>query len=464
MTWLNTLADFVRKLAPYLALAVVFSVIKTSYDLASKEGVDFLPREQFVNPILSSSENTRNANFDRLRTVGPSDRGVHNAVKRILTKQQDRWATNFIDLKLPVFSDFHSNSLLNNYYDYWHVLSRNLENSLLLASVLFILLYWRVLMPVRRINQHLSDVRIAEFETAGPLKLSPFMNPEVASTTDKINQIQNEVREQLKMRFRAESKLQDLNRTLEKEIDSRIRENERQRLQIEEKARLSMLGELAGGIAHEINNPLTIVYGYASIIKNLCNASSLDRERLKNVVDKVEANIERINRVISGLMYLSRPPEPFEKGAYDASRVVRDTITITNERFISLGVKVMVDYDAHQVETSCHRRDLAQIVLSLLSNAQYALKDTPQPWIKIGLATTSDRRLKITITDNGSGVPETLRKKIHTPFFTTKAPGEGAGLGLSVARSIAQRYNGDVFLDSKAIFTRFVIDMPLQPA
>ena len=342
------------------------------------------------------------------------------------------------------------------------IFKKNLQYSIALAFIIFVIFYFSVLRHVHTMSRHLRSLDLNKLETLQPISVGHWMSSEIFSSKNQINKIQSEVLSQFEKRFNAEKRLNDLNLSLENEVRNRIAENEQQRSQIEEKARLSLIGEMAGGIAHEINNPLTIVYGYASILKKLSANAEINTTRVQRIAGKIEQTAERISRVINGLMNLSREPEPHQRGAFDVDKVVRDTIAISNERFASKRIQVHVDYPITRLRTICHRRDLGQILLNLLNNSQYALRSVENPWIKIGIAATSCGTVCLTVTDNGHGIPSDIRNKVLTPFFTTKPAGTGAGLGLSVSKAIAERYSGSLSLDHKSIYTRFILELPLK--
>lgn len=223
-------------------------------------------------------------------------------------------------------------------------------------------------------------------------------------------------------------------------------------------SRMASLGEMAGGVAHEINNPLAIISGYASRLTDVLNQEPIPKARALEIAKRIDTTAIRIATIVKGLRAISRD------GGYDAKEVVAvetivtDTLGLCTERFLSQGVTVETKLEPDLV-IQCRPVQIAQVILNLLTNAFHAVSKTPGGSIVVEAAKVGDD-VEIAVIDSGEGVPPAHREKIFEPFFTTKAVGAGTGLGLSIGSSIVREHGGELTLDSTSPQTRFVIHLP----
>lgn len=249
--------------------------------------------------------------------------------------------------------------------------------------------------------------------------------------------------------------VEDITEKLENE---KILNSQRERLVASSK--MSSLGEMASGIAHEINNPLMIIVGLCSRIKRLSiNDGEFALETIKNEIEKVENTTFRISKIIKGLRNFSRnsDKDPMEK--VSMSRLIDDTLELSAQRFKDNHVDLQVDLgDCAQAEVMGRPSQLTQVLLNLLSNAFDAVESLPEKWVKI-LLKQIDNRIVITVIDSGKGIPRSILEKIMDPFFTTKEVGKGTGLGLSISKGILEEHDGKLFYDSCTGNTCFKIEL-----
>lgn len=224
-------------------------------------------------------------------------------------------------------------------------------------------------------------------------------------------------------------------------------------------AKLSSLGEMASGIAHEINNPLAIIKGKAYQILKKLNAGEIDTESLVKEITKIEQNSLRIVKIIKGLRTFSRHGEedPFQVIIFKS--LLDDVLELCYERFKYQGVLLKTSGDL-QSEILCQETQLAQVLLNLINNAYDAVYTSIGPWVEVNVEKTS-KIVKISITDSGSGIESEIAEKMMQPFFTTKEVGVGTGLGLSISKGIIDMHNGRLYLERNHPNTRFVIELPV---
>lgn len=228
---------------------------------------------------------------------------------------------------------------------------------------------------------------------------------------------------------------------------------------LQQASKLSAMGEMAGGIAHEINNPLAIIVAKVSLIKHMLKSGKVDIPALESIATRVEDTTQRIARIIRGLRTISRDGERDAYVNQPLTRIISDTMDLCSERIKDHGIDFKADV-AEDVVLTCRPVQISQVLMNLLANAVDAIDGAPEKWIRIEAQPLAAGGHEISVTDSGPGVPPDLDDKIMQPFFTTKPPGKGTGLGLSISRSIAQDHGGTLFLDRSSPRTRFVLRLP----
>lgn len=225
-------------------------------------------------------------------------------------------------------------------------------------------------------------------------------------------------------------------------------------------AKMSALGEMAAGIAHEINNPLAIINASAERLLFLSNEKALTDEKLSSISNKIITTSGRIAKIIAGLKSFSRGGELDAPIQVPVQTIIDDTLAFCLERLKRAEIELTISIEPKDLSIQCRPAQISQVLLNLLNNAHDALKGTKIRTIEIGAATTSGFA-ELWVRDSGPGIPPSLREKIMQPFFTTKDAGHGTGLGLSISRGIAASHGGIFFLDEQSAQTRFVLRLPL---
>lgn len=226
-----------------------------------------------------------------------------------------------------------------------------------------------------------------------------------------------------------------------------------------ESSKMSSLGEMAGGIAHEINNPLAIIHGKASAMRRRFTRGLIDVEKSNEDLNKIEATVERISKIIKGLRSFSRNVEqdPMEK--IKLQQVIDDTLELCKERFRNHNIDLKVNCP-EDIIISCRPAQISQVIMNLLNNAHDAIEKFPQKWVSLDVK-NSGSRIEISVTDSGTGISSEIVDKMMQPFFTTKEVGKGTGLGLSISKGIVEDHQGLLRYDSTSKNTRFVIELPI---
>lgn len=236
-------------------------------------------------------------------------------------------------------------------------------------------------------------------------------------------------------------------------------EKKKAEIQLVNSAKMASLGEMAGGIAHEINNPLTIIQAKASYIKKRIEQQNIDPEKLMLEIDKVYVMADRIAKIVRGLRTFSREGSADPMLPTKIAEIIDDAVGLCIEKFRFHGIHIEVSGDT-QDKILCRSSQISQVFLNLLSNAYDAVKDLEEKWVHLEVK-KNQRYLFVTVTDSGTGISPALQEKLMQPFFTTKAVGLGTGLGLSISKGIIEDHKGHLYYDAGARNTRFIIELPL---
>jgi PAS domain S-box-containing protein len=231
-------------------------------------------------------------------------------------------------------------------------------------------------------------------------------------------------------------------------------------IHLRQAAKLTALAEMAGGIAHEINNPLSILRGYLDLMARHIGRSSLDLEVLGQYLGRSFTTIDRISRIVDGMRRISRDTSHEELRPYRLEQLVADTLDVSRQKFREAGVELREESgDDAKATVLCRPVEMAQVLLNLFTNAFQAVRGRESARVTIRCLVLEGRP-RIEVEDSGEGVPVGIREKIFQPFFTTKEAGEGTGLGLSISRRILREHRGDLFLEAGREHTTFVMEFP----
>lgn len=235
---------------------------------------------------------------------------------------------------------------------------------------------------------------------------------------------------------------------------------EKGRSQLIQSAKMAALGEMASGVAHEINNPLAIIVGKVHSIERILKLNNYQSTDLENGLQKIKQTAERIGKIVSGLRTFSRSGEHDPFSPEELRTIVEDSISLCSERFRNHGIILSIG-EVPDIKINCRMTQISQVFLNLLSNAFDAVQteNTKEVSVIFKLDQQSSF-VNIEIVDSGPGIPENIAKNIMQPFFTTKEVGKGTGLGLSISSGIIEEHKGRLYLDQQSESTKFVISLP----
>ncbi len=243
--------------------------------------------------------------------------------------------------------------------------------------------------------------------------------------------------------------------------------------QLVQSGKLASIGELAAGVAHELNQPLMVIRGYSQLIHRQMKKKRLEEKELSELLETIERNTKRMIIIINHLRAFSRQSASGFQPV-NLHRVIEDAFLMIGEQLRLRGIQVIKHLDASNAFVQGDAHQLEQVFLNLLSNARDALSVSPACYQR----RRSNRRITITtrsandssmvevlVGDNGSGIAAENLEAIFDPFFTTKEVGKGTGLGLSISYGILQKHGGRIDVkETGPEGTTFALTLPaIQP-
>ncbi|NES69602.1 MAG: PAS domain-containing sensor histidine kinase [Okeania sp. SIO2D1] len=325
-------------------------------------------------------------------------------------------------------------------------------------------------------------------------------------TLHELNNTQEKLLLEIKERKQAENLLRESETKLreqKQELQQALKELQHTQAQMIQSEKMSSLGQMLAGVAHEINNPVNFIHGnivYAKdYIQDLLNLVQLYQnyyphphqeieaeieaielnflqEDLKKILKSMEVGTERIQEIVKSLRIFSRCDEA-EIKKVDVHEGIESTLMILQSHFKAKSkseyseIKIIKEYGQLPL-IDCYPGQLNQVFMNILSNAIYAIKDDQNAqkiefnsgciWIKT--QRISDNLVQICITDNGAGISEEVLSHLFDPFFTTKPVGKGTGLGLSISyQIIVEKHKGKLeYHSQKEKYTEFIMTIPIN--
>jgi len=239
---------------------------------------------------------------------------------------------------------------------------------------------------------------------------------------------------------------------------------QKQQEQLTQSAKMASLGELSSGVAHEINNPLAIISGFAHLIERQCSEENLKPDQLKTHAMRIQHAVDRVANIIQGLQSFARQGVADKALPIPLGLILEEVTLVCAEKLQAAGVELIVDtagIEPSDLYLLSRAGEIEQVLINLISNAVDASLDEKEKWLRIEFRHLPDL-LEIRVLDSGPGVPEQFKNKIFEPFFTTKEVGKGTGLGLSISKGLIESNGGNLYYLSNSKPTCFVIEMPIR--
>ncbi|MBI9043575.1 MAG: PAS domain-containing protein [Anaerolineaceae bacterium] len=227
--------------------------------------------------------------------------------------------------------------------------------------------------------------------------------------------------------------------------------------------KLASLGNLAAGMAHEINNPLQVITGLSQRLVRKLNADQIDKQQFLTDLEKLNKNSWRIAKIVRSLLAYSRQSAT-EFAPHQLNDIIEETLLLIEHQLKSWSnIIIEKELAADLPLVHCDSNNITQVIINLLENAKDAMLGGG--WIKISTSySLENEQVILLVSDNGEGIPAEIKSKIFDPFFTSKDVDKGTGLGLSIVQGIVERHCGEITFESDPDKgTAFTICFPKEP-
>ncbi len=331
-------------------------------------------------------------------------------------------------------------------------------------SIVSMFIFGFVVLFSKRMGQKLLSPlyeMISKLESAGKgnyekMDTSGIEN-EVLKITEKFNFMVDEIQ-------RRDSELKAYSDNLESLVELKTSELEKERQKNIQESKLRSIGEMAAGVAHEINNPLTVIIPNVKRIRKYLLSENNINEKVRKSLLTIEKMAKRIEVIVKSVKAFSRNQEEIECEPCNTKDILDFCIDLKLQKLKSSSIEFTIIDESKDACIFVKKVEISQILVNLIGNAEYEiLKDqtSTNRFIKV-YSYTKDEHLFLEVSNSGPKIDEKIVDQIMEPFYTTKPIGEGAGLGLSISRSIANSFNGDLFVDLTKEFTTFTVKIPLS--
>ena len=239
-----------------------------------------------------------------------------------------------------------------------------------------------------------------------------------------------------------------------KEIEAE--ENTRLQRQLQRNEKLAALGELVAGVAHEINNPLAVIGGLAQLLERHPD------EKVQDDARSIRRMTDRATRIVRSLLTFAREHGTENRKRATLRPLLEETLVLLAHRLRTAGITVSLALEDDDAPLWINVTQIQQIILNLITNAEHALRESPEKTIRIATS-REDKSVVLKIEDSGSGILPEILPRVFDPFFTTKDVGEGTGMGLSICHGIAESHQGTLSVESApGQGATFLLRLPIQ--
>jgi PAS domain S-box-containing protein len=246
---------------------------------------------------------------------------------------------------------------------------------------------------------------------------------------------------------------------------TKLKEKERllrdQSEKMHQAARLVSIGEMAGGVAHEINTPLGAIGILSEMAISEVEKKDGKKEKILQSIQQINDMVFRISKIIKAMRSYARKDSDDLHQSTSVHSIVDEVMSVCSHRLKYDQIRLDLSGLPRDLYLICNPVQISQILLNLINNSCDAMKANDEKWIQIALHQKNKQFLELSVADSGQGIPEEIAKHLFENFFTTKGPKEGTGLGLSLSKNIMKLHGGDLMLDRSSPNTRFILRFPL---
>jgi signal transduction histidine kinase len=225
-------------------------------------------------------------------------------------------------------------------------------------------------------------------------------------------------------------------------------------------SKMASLGRMSSGVAHEINNPLSIILGLAAQVSEIAASDAgLKKEHLIKSMGTIEKSAQRIGKVVNSMRSFSKDSFQSTQLKTHMKEIIDEATSLCQARVRRSNVELIISDYHPELVVECQRTQISHVILCLITNALDAVEKTESPWIKIEVK-DNDSHVEVSVTDSGPGLSKESAGKLFEAFYTTKEKGKAMGLSLNISKRWVEEHEGHLVLDAQSKNTRFVMTLP----
>jgi two-component system NtrC family sensor kinase len=327
-------------------------------------------------------------------------------------------------------------------------------NRMMISGVIsvIVLSFLLSLLLTRFVNKPINKL-LAATKTAAQGDLDQTVG---VQSHDELGELSDSFNNMILELKRSRDAIEGWTQTLEQRVQERTHELQQVQDQLVRAGKMAALGELAAGVAHEINNPLTGVLTFSSLMLKKVDESNPWKKDLENIVQQTT----RCRNIVRGLLDFARQRKPDKKG-WDIHTLIDRTITLVEHQAPFQNIKILRNFRTDMPMLYVDADQIQQVFMNILINAADAIAgNNGTLTIKTDM---KDGMVEVSFTDTGCGISKEHLSRLFTPFFTTKETGKGTGLGLAISYGIIQSHNGDIEAESEVgKGSTFRIRLPIE--
>jgi two-component system, NtrC family, sensor kinase len=324
--------------------------------------------------------------------------------------------------------------------------------ALLLIAVLSWFFVWQVVgRPVKALER--GTERLA----AGDLgyQIDVRSKDEIGELADSFNAMSNQLKAE-------HNENVAWTRTLEQRVEQKTRELKRAHEHALHTEKMASIGKMAAVLAHEINNPLSGILTYAKLLRKWVDSEDSGKSRRKDIddsLDLIATESRRCGDLVKNLLTFSRTT-PINLQPTNLNQIIDRALRLIQHQLDLAAIHVEPELDPELPSVICDGAQIEQVLLALMMNALDAMPQGGNLWVSTKLNRV-DGAIQVTVRDDGCGIPPEILPRLFEPFLTTKETGRGVGLGLAISRSILERHNGNIEVQSEVgRGTTFTVTLP----
>ncbi|PJB53777.1 MAG: hypothetical protein CO099_05270, partial [Bdellovibrio sp. CG_4_9_14_3_um_filter_39_7] len=230
--------------------------------------------------------------------------------------------------------------------------------------------------------------------------------------------------------------------------------------QVEIDSRLSMIGQLFSNVAHEVSNPLMTISMKCELMEERLEKHGFNKKEFSQFVTDIKHHISRINQTIKSTRTAVRNTDRDLFQMDNIEDIIKEALSVCDSKIQLSNIKILRESDfTKPIELYCRKIQIEQVLINLISNACDSIRNQERPWIEIETY-QNEENIIISIKDSGAGISPEAQELMKGPFYTSKPPGEGTGLGLYISRKIIQEHHGEIYIDNDCTNTKFILKFP----